>query len=235
MRISGVRGEPPPPTLKVSLNTLGGFRNQVEFVLTGLAIDAKADLIRMQMHDAAPDAKWTLTRTDQIDAAEEEQASAILRCVVRGRDPKKIGRAFSGAAVELALASYPGFHLTAPPGEAAPYGVFTAGYVDAKLVEHVAVLPDGRRVAIEPAAESQELAAVDEPSAAAAIFGRTRSVPLGTVVGARSGDKGGSANIGVWARDPRAWPWLAGTLTVDRVARTAARDGGSADHPIRPA
>ena len=217
VRISGVRGEPPPPTVKVSLNTLGGFRNQVEFVLTGLAIDAKADLIRMQMHDAAPDAKWTLTRTDQIDAAEEEQASAILRCVVRGRDPKKIGRAFSGAAVELALASYPGFHLTAPPGEAAPYGVFTAGYVDAKLVEHMAVLPDGRRVAIEPPPASQELAGVDEPSAAAAIFGRTRSVPLGTVVGARSGDKGGSANIGVWARDPRAWPWLAGTLTVERL------------------
>ena len=217
VRISGVRGEPPPPSLKVSLNTLGGFRNQVEFVLTGLDIDAKADLVRAQMHDAAPDAEWTLTRTDQRDAAEEEQASALLRCIVRGKDPKRIGRAFSGAAVELALASYPGFHLTAPPGEAAPYGVFTAGYVDAKLVEHVAVLPDGRRVAVEPSAESQELTAVDEPPLASAASGPTRSVPLGTVVGARSGDKGGSANIGVWARDPKAWPWLAATLTVDRL------------------
>ncbi len=217
VRISGVRGEPPPSTLKVSLNTLGGFRNEVEFVLTGLDIAAKADLVRVQMRDVAPDAEWTLTRTDQADPASEEQASALLRCVVRGSDPKQIGRAFSGAAVELALASYPGFHLTAPPGEAAPYGVFTAGYVDAKLVEHVAVLPDGRRVAIEPAAESQELADVDEPPLTAAVPGPTRSVPLGTVAGARSGDKGGSANIGVWVRDPRAWPWLAGTLTVDRL------------------
>ncbi len=217
VRISGVRGEAPPPTLKVSLNTLGGFRNEVEFVLTGLDIEAKAALVRQQMSDAAPDGQWTLTRTDQADAASEEQASALLRCVVRGSDPKQVGRAFSGAAVELALASYPGFHLTAPPDEAAPYGVFTAGYVDARRVEQVAVLPDGTRLTIEPAAEMRELAAVDEPSVPAATSGRTRSVPLGTVAGARSGDKGGSANIGVWVRDPRAWPWLAGTLTVDRL------------------
>jgi hypothetical protein len=217
VRISGVRGEPPPPTLKVSLNELGGFRNEVEFVLTGLAIEAKAELVRAQMRDAAPDAEWTLTRTDQTDAAAEEQASAVLRCVVRGRDPNKIGRRFSGAAVELALASYPGFHLTAPPGDAQPYGVFSPGYVDAKLVEHVAVLPDGSRTPIEPAGETRELAAVDEPPVPSTGPARTRSVPLGTVAGARSGDKGGSANIGVWARESRAWPWLAGTLTVERL------------------
>jgi hypothetical protein len=38
---------------------------------------------------------------------------------------------------------------------------------------------------------------------------------LGLVAGARSGDKGGDANVGVWARNPAAWPWLAATLTVD--------------------
>ena len=44
------------------------------------------------------------------------------------RDPAEVvGRAFTGAAVELALASYPGFTLTAPPGDGTPFGVFTAG------------------------------------------------------------------------------------------------------------
>ncbi|MBU3870650.1 exopolyphosphatase, partial [Streptomyces sp. 4503] len=47
--------------------------------------------------------------------------------------------------------------------------------------------------------------------------GPTRRAPLGAVAGARSGDKGGSANIGVWARNEDAWRWLAHTLTVDRL------------------
>ncbi|HEY3630857.1 MAG TPA: acyclic terpene utilization AtuA family protein [Jatrophihabitantaceae bacterium] len=215
VRLSGVRGEPPPPTLKVSLNTLGGFRNEVEFVLTGLDIPAKAALVQSQLDQ--PDAEWTLVRTDRPDAPSEEQASALLRCVVRGPDPKAIGRPFSNAAVELALASYPGFHLTAPPGEAAPYGVFQAGYVDAKVVEHTAVLPDGTRVAIAPAASTLPLEPAASPSVPAWTSEPTRSVPLGTVVDARSGDKGGAANVGVWVRDETAWPWLVSTLTVARL------------------
>ena len=69
----------------------------------------------------------------------------FLRCAVKDPDPKVVGRAFSSAAVELALASYPGFHVTAPPGDGSPYGVFRAGYVDIREVEQVVVLPDGTR------------------------------------------------------------------------------------------
>jgi hypothetical protein len=217
VRISGVRGEPPPPTLKVGLATLGGFRNEVVFVLTGLDIEAKADLVRRQL--AGFDATWTLARTDHLDAASEEEASALLRCVVRGADQKAIGRAFSGAAVELALASYPGFHLTAPPGDAAPYGVFTDAAVDAADVEHVAVLSDGARVVVDPPAETAVLADVPEPALPAPPAGPSRRAPLGTVAGARSGDKGGSANVGVWARTDATWPWLANALTIDELRR----------------
>ncbi|HEY3716845.1 MAG TPA: acyclic terpene utilization AtuA family protein [Jatrophihabitantaceae bacterium] len=214
VRLSGVRGEAPPPTLKVSLNSLGGYRNEVEFVLTGLDIDEKAALARAQLD--GPGAEWTLVRTDRPDAPSEEEASARLRCVVRGDDPKRVGRAFSSAAIELALSSYPGFHVTAPPGDAAPYGVFTAGYVDAKLVEQVAVLPDGSRVVIEPASATRPLEPAEEPPLPSwSPSNTTRSVPLGTVIGARSGDKGGMANVGVWARNKAVWPWLASTLTVD--------------------
>jgi len=42
-------------------------------------------------------------------------------------------------------------------------------------------------------------------------------VPLGLVAGARSGDKGGNANIGLWARDDAAYAWLAAEMTPDRV------------------
>jgi hypothetical protein len=217
--ITGVRGEPPPPTLKVSVNALGGYRNQVEFVLTGLDIEAKARLVRDQLAGLLPaDVEWELARTDDADAPTEEQASATLRCIARGADPKAIGRAFSGAAVELALASYPGFHMSAPPGDAQPYGVFTAAYLDRAEVRQMAVLPDGQPVEVGEPGTTQPL----EPADTAADTpwtggGPTRRVPLGVVAGARSGDKGGDANVGVWAKDAAAWPWLASTLTVDRL------------------
>lgn len=222
VRISGVRGEPPPPSLKVSLNSIGGFRNAVTFVLTGLDIEAKAALVRSQLESALrvkpAEMGWTLARTDHVDADTEEAASALLSCVVRDPDPKTVGRQFSSAAVELALASYPGFTSTAPPGDGQVYGVFTAGYVPASDVAQIAVRPDGSRTDIAPAATTLELTGVEapplpEPPAPAP----TRRVPLGTIAGARSGDKGGAANVGVWVRTDEQWRWLAHTLTVDRL------------------
>jgi hypothetical protein len=222
VRISGVRGEPPPPTLKVSLNAIGGFRNATTFVLTGLDIDAKADLVKRQLEAnltvKPAELEWTLARTDHPDADTEEAASALLRCVVRDPDPANVGRHFSSAAVELALASYPGFTSTAPPGDGQVYGVFTPGYVDATEVPHVAVHADGTRADIPAATETKALEpvgpfALPEPMP----FGETRRAPLGFVAGARSGDKGGSANVGVWVRTGEQWRWLAHTLTVDKL------------------
>ncbi|WP_324783409.1 acyclic terpene utilization AtuA family protein [Streptomyces sp. H51] len=222
VRIDGVRGEAPPPTLKVGRNRLGGFRNEMTFVLTGLDVEAKAALVREQMANAlakAPpaDVRWDLVRTDRPDAATEETASALLRLVVRDADPEVVGRALSGAAIELALASYPGFHVLAPPGKGAPYGVFEAAYVPQDEVGHTAVLDDGRRIPVEPPAGTLALAEVPEPALPEPPApGPVRRAPLGLVAGARSGDKGGNANVGVWARSEAAWRWLAHELTADR-------------------
>ncbi|MDN3253945.1 acyclic terpene utilization AtuA family protein [Streptomyces sp. MA25(2023)] len=221
VRIDGVRGEAPPPTLKVGLNRLGGFRNEVAFVLTGLDVEAKAALVRAQMEPAlgeVADVRWDLVRTDRPDAGTEETASALLRLVVRDPDPEKAGRALSGAAVELALSSYPGFHVLAPPGKGASYGVFEAAHVPQDAVDHVAVLHDGRRVPVAPAKDTAVLEAVPEPPPPPPLpAGPTRRAPLGLVAGARSGDKGGDANVGVWARTDEAWRWLAHELTADRL------------------
>jgi Acyclic terpene utilisation family protein AtuA len=222
VRISGVKGEPPPRTLKVSLNSIGGFRNEMALVLTGLDIDAKAELVRRQLETSLTvkpaEIQWTLARTDHPDADTEEAASALLRCVVRDPDPAHVGRQFSSAAVELALASYPGFTSTAPPGDGQVYGVFTPAYVDATDVPHVAVHADGTRMDIAPPTQTLELApvppfALPEPLP----FGETRRLPLGLIAGARSGDKGGSANVGLWVRTADHWRWLAHTLTVEKL------------------
>ncbi|PJJ03850.1 uncharacterized protein DUF1446 [Streptomyces sp. 2333.5] len=234
VRIDSVRGEAPPPTLKAGLTRLGGWRNEVTFVLTGLDIPAKAALVRRQM-EAALDAaehrpaevRWTLARTDRDDADVQEEASALLRLVVRDADQDAVGRVVSGAAVELALASYPGFHVTAPPGKGTPYGVFEAVAVDAAEVPHRAVLPDGTRIHAQPSPESQELVRLPDPPLPEPLpAGPTRRGPLGRVAGARSGDKGGSANVGVWARTEQGWRWLAHELTVERFRQLLPETAG---------
>ncbi|MFC5800828.1 acyclic terpene utilization AtuA family protein [Streptomyces formicae] len=225
VRIPAVRGEAPPPTLKTGLSRPGGWRNEVVFVLTGLDVEAKAELVRGQVEDAFVRAKsrpqevrWELSRTDRPDAGTEETASALLRLVVRDPAAEAVGRVVSGAAIELALGSYPGFHVTAPPGKGAPYGVFDAAYVDAASVEHIAVLPDGSRVAVPAAGSTRPLEPVPEPPLPEPYpaGGPVRRVPLGRVAGARSGDKGGDVNVGVWVRTEEEWRWLAHELTVDR-------------------
>ncbi|WP_051817532.1 acyclic terpene utilization AtuA family protein [Streptomyces sp. NRRL S-1813] len=234
VRIDGVRGEAPPPTLKTGLTRLGGWRNEVTFVLTGLEVTAKAVLVRRQMEaafDAAgnrpAEVRWTLARTDRDDADIQEEASALLRLVVRDADQDAVGRVVSGAAIELALASYPGFHVTAPPGKGTPYGVFEAVAVDAAEVPHLAVLADGTRISSQLPAKTRELERVSDPPLPAPLpAGATRRGPLGRVAGARSGDKGGSANVGVWARTDQAWRWLAHELTVERFRELLPETAG---------
>ncbi|MER6256960.1 acyclic terpene utilization AtuA family protein [Streptomyces sp. NPDC001584] len=224
VRITGVRGEAPPPSLKVGVTRIGGWRNEVVFVLTGLDIEAKADLVRTQLAEVlegVADATWTLARTDHEDADTQETASALLRLVVRDPSPDRVGRALTAAAIELALASYPGFHVSAPPGPAQPYGVFTSTPIPPDEVPHVAVLPDGTRLTMTaarasfPAPPAFEERGPGGGAPAGPTAGPTTRAPLGAVAGARSGDKGGDANVGVWVESDPAWEWLHRTLTVD--------------------
>ncbi|MFG1870014.1 acyclic terpene utilization AtuA family protein [Micromonospora arborensis] len=227
VQVSGVRGTPPPTTLKVGVNNLGGFRNSMTFVLCGLDIEAKAALVRGQVEEAVgkDGLEFVLARTDHPDAADTEAASALLHVHLRDGDKARAGRAFSSAAVELALASYPGCTLTTLPGDATPYGVFTADAVPQDAVAHVAVLPSGERVPIAPPLHTDPAATATAATAAAtvsggeaAVGGPTRRGLLGELVGARSGDKGGDANLGVWARTEAGYAWLRAWLTVERLA-----------------
>ncbi len=221
--IAGVRGEPAPPTVKVCLNYLGGFRNQATFVLTGLDIEAKAALVERTLRrdlrvDQFDTFEIDLARTDKPDAETNQEASALLKVTVKSRDAKKVDRAFSGAIIEMALASYPGFFCTTPPTEATPFGVYWPTLVPSGVPRHVVVLEDGSRIAIAPtdsAADDVKIA-VQSLRQTAAAAGATRRVALGHLVGARSGDKGGNANVGLWARDEAGYAWLESSLTIDR-------------------
>ncbi|GAA5106282.1 DUF1446 domain-containing protein [Alloalcanivorax gelatiniphagus] len=205
VRIAGVLGEAPPERLKVCVNELGGWRNSVELVLTGLDVAAKAEWVRAQLGPrlTAAEVHWSDLALPPSDADTEESASTLLRCTVKDPSPDPVGRAFTSAAVELALGSYPGFTMTAPPAAATPYGVYRAAYVDRAQVTHTVVHADGRREVVPDPGSYADAGAPAAPGARPSPYPgatdvMTRRLPLGTFVHARSGDKGGDANIGLW-------------------------------------
>ena len=227
VRLSGIRGLPAPDQVKVCLNLLGGWRNSMMFVLTGLNIEEKAALTLRSLEravggtDRFDEFDARLIRSDKVDAPINVEATAQLRITVKDSDPDTVGRSFSSAATELALAGYPGLHLTAPPSGGSVYGVYWPALVPADLVIPVTVHADGRRVDVPHTAHlasggtgagladlAENLAAGGGHPSGSPVTGPTRHVPLGTIIGARSGDKGGNANVGLWARSAQAWAWL---------------------------
>jgi hypothetical protein len=224
VRVSGVRGETAPDKLKVSVNYVGGYRNTMTFVLTGLDIEAKAEIARRQLFDslggeaAFEQVDIQLVRSDHADAPSNAEALAQLRVTVKDRDAKKVGRAFSNKFTELALASYPGFFTTTPPEAETTYGVYWPALVSAEPVTQTVVLDDGRRLDVtEPPRHAPKGEEADNGSGELRELGPMRRLPLGTAFGTRSGDKGGNANIGVWARTDDGYRWLEAFLTPDRL------------------
>lgn len=233
VRISGVRGEPAPATMKVCLNYLGGYRNQATFVLTGLDIDQKAALVERTLRSALDVRQFDafevdLTHIDKPNAMTNQEASALLKVTVKSQDARRVDRAFSGAVIEMALASYPGFFCTTPPTDASPFGVYWPTLVPAESAQQVVVLEDGVRIPIPPTQPGPGEERFDLPMSAmpSVPIGPTRSAPLGTLFGARSGDKGGNANVGVWARDDQGYAWLASFLTVQQFAQLIPEAAG---------
>jgi hypothetical protein len=226
VRISGVQGEPPPPTLKVCLNRPGGFRNDMRVALTGLDVEAKARLVEEAFWAACPykrqdfaQVATRLVRTDRPDPETNEQAVAVFYIGVKDPDAKKVGRAFSNAMIETALASIPGFFtVSGGPGEGRPYGVYEPALVPAAAVPQEVVLPGGEVRRVDSAIPPAPCAVAPAPEPVAKTpAGPTERAPLGAVFGTRSGDKGGNANLGIFARSDAAWAWLDGFLDVDRL------------------
>jgi hypothetical protein len=238
VRVSGTLGEPPPPTLKVAMNEWGGYRNDVSIALTGLDIEAKAELIEAAFWQACPSKPSDfdsvtahLVRTDKDDPASNEEAVALWRLTLKDREERKVGRAIFDATVELGLATIPGFFSYGGSTEARPYGVYRPAVVPADLVpQHVVVL-GGEPTVIDSVAPPGATS-VDGRTGptATAPAGPTVRAPLGRVVGTRSGDKGGNANLGVFARTDETWAWLDGFLTVDELRRLLPE---SADLPVQ--
>jgi hypothetical protein len=236
--VGGVIGEPAPASLKVCVNHRGGYRNAATFVLTGLDLDAKADFAEATLRDATGGpggfAEYDLRR-------EHGGACDRLTLTVKDPDPQVAGRGFFTAVAGTALGGYPGLYLEHATARATEYGVYWPALIPADEVTAVTVLADGTRLPVphpptapHPAPAPDDAVLPEPRPSLAAVgagtgprtgrpepyeprHGRTVRLPLGTLVGARSGDKGGDANVGLWARDDRTYLWLCDYLDVARL------------------
>ena len=226
VRISGVRGSAPTGSVKVAMNELGGYRNDLVVALTGLDVEAKGEAALAAFWHASPNdasdfasCTTTIVRREHVDPTSNEAATAELRISVKDPDERLVGRAFSSAMVETALSSIPGMYLlSGGPSAGQPYGVYRPALVPAALVPQYAHI-DGRTILVDTPTGSGPPAErpIEGLPPAHQSNGPTIPIPLGRLIGTRSGDKGGDANLGVFTRDDAAYPWVVGELTVERL------------------
>ncbi len=230
VRVSGTKGVAPPSTLKVAMNELGGYRNSFTLALTGLDIDDKAAFAEATFWDACPygpdDFEFVESRvvhTQKPDPATQEEATAIWKVTVKDPDERKVGRAFADAMVHTALAGIPGMYgLGGGPGPGSPFGVYRPAKIPSDLVPQY-VHVNGTTTQIDSVAPAGLDSGPSEPERDDRVSSLPEAsttmveVPLGSFLGTRSGDKGGDANLGVYARTDAGWAWLDAELTVERL------------------
>ncbi len=222
VEIKGVCGEPPPETTKVCINNMGGHSNAMTLLLAGLDIGKKARILEETLFqsiggkDAFQVAEVRLVRSDKEDPPNNEEAYAYLRLSVMDPDPKKVAL-FSSKFIELALCTVPGLALTAPPDKGRPVIQHWPTLVSMDKVRQKIVI-GSQEILIDPppAMENRPVPAplsVDIPALPA---GPTIAAPLGRLYAARSGDKGGNANLGIWGKTPASYAFLRDFLTVEK-------------------
>jgi hypothetical protein len=223
VRISGVKGEPPPPTAKVCMNYSGGYATTIAMGITGLDIEEKADLYTRALwanlpggREAFDDVEVELVRTDQENPMSNDAAIATLRITFYDSDPEKVGRGLSQKSTELGLANYPGL-MGMPGGGTKDLGVVWPTTIPSELLSHHVVV-DGESSVVDTVLPPADAAPADvaPPAIGALAGGPTAPTPLGRLAGARSGDKGGNANLGLWVHTDEQYAWLADYLTVEK-------------------
>ncbi|MDC3240175.1 DUF1446 domain-containing protein [Gammaproteobacteria bacterium] len=226
--VSGCTGEAPNDSHKVCINLAGGYRNGMELILTGLDIEKKAETFVTALFDLLggkeqfDDVTIDLHRTDKIDPMTHEEAMAILRIDLKSKDPKLVGRLFTAKIIELALANYPGFFSKTPPGPGTPFIRYWPALIDSKHVyekihfsgeEHII-----RPTCIDYPGQTTKRNAVNIEIEKAS-YDELENIPLGRIIGARSGDKGGCANLGIWTKTNEAYSFIYHYLTVEQLRK----------------
>lgn len=226
--LGGITGSPPPPTAKVAAFAKVGYTITNTVFATAPDVEAKVELLRAQVEGdgVADDVRLEVAAlgVPAVDPQTQWEATVPVRFMAVADDAetlKKFGLA--RRLGELYLQGIPGFfHDGATPWRTEPSLQidYWPALVPSEYVAHVVVHSDGRREdAPRPTESSEPSQPVHNEPAQQPIEGETATVELGQLVYARSGDKGGNSNVGVWSRDPAVWTWLRQALSTDEIRR----------------
>ena len=168
-----------------------------------------------------------LVRSDHPDPATNEEAVAVLTISVKDPDEKKVGRAFSNADARSSPSrtSRASSASAGVRGRAVPSASTSRRRVPASATCRRRSWYVGGETLRPPSSVGDP--ATTEVSVDRHDRGRRRTctvgrddprLPLGTRLSAtRSGDKGGNANLGIFARSDEGWAWLDAFLTTEKL------------------
>ena len=223
--VSGCRGSSPPKEHKVCINLSGGFRNGMEVILTGLDIEEKAEVFANALFNSVggknqfDEVSIQLHRTDKENPSSNEEAMASLVISVKSMDGELVGRLFSAKIIELALANIPGFFAQGGVKSSGPVIVYWPALIDSKHIKEVVHIND-QEIEIIPTSQMdfEDIYYQKEPIEIEEVEMKDEeTINFGDIYGTRSGDKGGCANLGVWAKNSKSFAFLIRYLSVDKL------------------
>ncbi|KIW09938.1 hypothetical protein PV08_11714 [Exophiala spinifera] len=236
VRLSNVRGSPPPPTTKLAIFYHGGFESQLLFNATGYATAKKWELMEMQFRyflqkkgiwDKLQLFDFQVLGTPASNPRTQFSSTTYARVLAQA-DSEGLLFALVQTFSEFAMQHFSGFHLSLDMRTALPrsyLAYYPALYPQDSLDEGVAILDaEGNIVSTAEAGHPSQYSTLTpranyetEQAVDVSTFGPTISARLGDVVLARSGDKGANINIGLFVRKPNHYPWLQAFLTRARM------------------
>ncbi|OAG00896.1 DUF1446-domain-containing protein [Paraphaeosphaeria sporulosa] len=228
--LHGVKGALPPPTTKVGITAKPIYQAEMHWFMTGLDIPAKArmmeQLIRTQMGNHAQkllNLSFQIIGSCAENPTNQNAATADFRVIAQAHRAKDLAPAkFVRPCIDPIMCAYPGATPHLDLRQAFPKEVFEyyVTLLPQSVIKHEVHLASGEVIDIPPPPDSKtwpkRQPSQDTTTTAADLsgFGTTIRAPLGTIVHARSGDKGSDCNVGFWVRHRDEYAWLQNLLST---------------------
>lgn len=230
VKIKNVKGFPPPSTSKVIVNAIGGYQVQALFFINGLNVNEKVQMMKNQLNSAFRNSNFkklviSVIGTPQENSRVQSLGTCVLRVFVQAERKEDVDFAhFKQLVYAIRMQSYPGYHMDLDFRMMEPkmFMELWPTTIDQAKIKQSVILWDGKVIEVGAPSLFSEIPR-ERPSYETAhplllsTFGETQIVPLGTIVHARSGDKGNNLNVGFFVRHEDEYPWLQSLLTVDKL------------------
>ena len=229
--ISGAKGHGAPDTYKVSLTWQDGFRAGQSWTMYGRDADIKGHKFASTVYERTNSALARMnmpplseTLVENIGSETHYGAARTLDSV-REVDTKIAAKHPEKRGIEVFIKEMSALALTAPPGLT---GFAGARAKASPVVRLFSFLIPKNQLTIECIVDKKSYTvdetlsdngSIPEPHSVPATSdtGEMIEVPLESIAWGRSGDKGNKANVGIIARVPEFLPYIAASLTADRV------------------